>query len=86
MQTFSDGEQNLKKRPLPTCRCANSSAHQVSSVTSQEEEEVVLKTRLPLSADGDDVTLECVAHNLVGESRDVFVHRRCQTGPGVLCR
>ncbi|XP_061595246.1 macrophage colony-stimulating factor 1 receptor 2 [Cololabis saira] len=54
--------------------CDDGSAHKVSPVTSQEEEEEV-RTQLPLSADGDEVTVECVAYNLAGESRRAFVHR-----------
>ncbi|XP_075343343.1 macrophage colony-stimulating factor 1 receptor 2-like isoform X1 [Odontesthes bonariensis] len=55
--------------------CADTPASQVSPavVTSQEMEEV--RSHLPLSADDDDVTVECVASNLVGTSRGVFVHR-----------
>ncbi|XP_051793853.1 macrophage colony-stimulating factor 1 receptor 2 [Acanthochromis polyacanthus] len=51
--------------------CANVSTNHVppASVTSQADEEV--RTHLPLSAD-DDVTFECVASSLVGESRVVF--------------
>uniref|UniRef100_A0A3Q3AME9 receptor protein-tyrosine kinase n=1 Tax=Kryptolebias marmoratus TaxID=37003 RepID=A0A3Q3AME9_KRYMA len=44
----------------------------LTSVTSQEGEEV--RVHLPLSRD-DDVTVMCVTYNLVGQSRQVFVHR-----------
>ncbi|XP_015817491.3 macrophage colony-stimulating factor 1 receptor 2 isoform X1 [Nothobranchius furzeri] len=56
-------------------RCENTSTHQVShtSMTSQEGVEEV-KMHLPLSAD-EDVIFVCVAYNLVGEIREVFVHR-----------
>ncbi|KAK5621205.1 Macrophage colony-stimulating factor 1 receptor 2 [Crenichthys baileyi] len=55
--------------------CANSSTYQVSppAVTSEEGEEV--RIVFPLSAHDDDFTVMCMAHNLVGESRQVFVHR-----------
>ena len=36
-----------------------------------------MRTHLPLSADDDDVTVECVAYNLVGKSHGIFVHRKC---------
>uniref|UniRef100_A0A1A7XYV4 Platelet-derived growth factor receptor-like protein n=1 Tax=Iconisemion striatum TaxID=60296 RepID=A0A1A7XYV4_9TELE len=56
-------------------RCENTSTHQVShsTVTSQEGVEEV-KMHLPLSA-ADDVIFMCVAYNLLGEIREVFVHR-----------
>ncbi|XP_072230619.1 macrophage colony-stimulating factor 1 receptor 2-like [Leuresthes tenuis] len=55
--------------------CADSSTYQVSPavMTSQEMEE--MRTHLSLSADDDDVTVECVAYNLVGKSHGIFVHR-----------
>ncbi|XP_008303175.1 macrophage colony-stimulating factor 1 receptor 2-like [Stegastes partitus] len=67
--------------PLPTIlwltcpgvrnTCVDVSTYQEApvDVTSQEDEEV--RTHLPVSAD-DDVTVECVAYNLVGESCVVF--------------
>ncbi|XP_023283930.1 macrophage colony-stimulating factor 1 receptor 2-like [Seriola lalandi dorsalis] len=53
--------------------CGDVSTYQVSpaNVTSQEEEEEEVRKHLPLSA-GDDVTVECVASNKMGKSRDVF--------------
>ncbi|XP_070712121.1 macrophage colony-stimulating factor 1 receptor 2 [Pempheris klunzingeri] len=68
--------------PLPTIlwytcpgvqhTCGDVSTNQVSpaDVTSQDEE-VRSHLTLPLSP-ADDVTVECVAYNHVGESRDVF--------------
>lgn len=47
-------------------------------MTSQEgEEEVRIHLTLPLSA--GDVTVECVAYNDVGESREIFNPRKCQS-------
>ncbi|KAM9348481.1 macrophage colony-stimulating factor 1 receptor 2 [Symphorus nematophorus] len=75
--------------PLPTIlwyicpgvqdTCGDVSTNQVSpaDVTSQEEEEeeeVRKQLSLPLSH-GDDVTMECVAYNNVGVSRQVFSPR-----------
>ncbi|XP_068600093.1 macrophage colony-stimulating factor 1 receptor 2 [Brachionichthys hirsutus] len=72
--------------PLPTVlwyfcpgvkdTCGGASTYQISTadVTSQEDEdkqEVRKHLTLPLSL-GDDVTVECVAYNHLGESRDVF--------------
>ncbi|XP_068187204.1 macrophage colony-stimulating factor 1 receptor 2 isoform X2 [Antennarius striatus] len=72
--------------PLPTIlwyfcpgikdTCGGVSTYQVSTadVTSQEDEdkqEVRKHLTLPLSF-GDDVTVECVAYNHLGEFRDVF--------------
>ncbi|XP_030294083.1 macrophage colony-stimulating factor 1 receptor 2-like isoform X1 [Sparus aurata] len=57
--------------------CGDVSAYQVSpaDVTSQEgEEEVRIHLTLPLSA--GDVTVECVAYNDVGESREIFNPRQ----------
>ncbi|XP_053296784.1 macrophage colony-stimulating factor 1 receptor 2 [Pleuronectes platessa] len=68
--------------PLPTIlwytcpgvrdTCGDGSTYRVPSaqVTSQKEEEAV-RTHLPLPAD-NDVTVECVAFNELGESRQVF--------------
>ncbi|KAL7390564.1 hypothetical protein ABVT39_023306 [Epinephelus coioides] len=60
--------------------CGEDSTNQVSSadVTSQEEEEEV-RTRLsvPVSP-ADDVTVECVAYNQMGESRHVFNFRETE--------
>lgn len=47
-------------------------------MTSQEEEEEEVRKHLHLSA-GDDVTVECVAYNEMGESRHVFKHRKSQS-------
>ncbi|XP_042070960.1 macrophage colony-stimulating factor 1 receptor 2 isoform X3 [Haplochromis burtoni] len=70
--------------PLPTIlwftcpgiqpSCAHIATNEVSqaSVTSQDGEEV--RSHFLLSAD-DDVTVECVASNLMGESLRVFHHR-----------
>lgn len=58
-------------------RCENTTTYQVTpppAVTSQEEEEEV-KIHLPLS--NEDLTVVCVANNLVGESRKEFLHRKC---------
>lgn len=57
------------------CRCGNASTYQVPSadVTSQGEK---VTSRLQLSED-DDVTVECVAYNSLGESRQALSHRRC---------
>ncbi len=42
-------------------------------MTSQEDEEEEVKKHLTLPLlPGDDVTVECVAYNHVGVSRDVF--------------
>ncbi|XP_041863683.1 macrophage colony-stimulating factor 1 receptor 2 isoform X2 [Melanotaenia boesemani] len=62
--------------------CAEGAVYQVSSgVTSQVEDKV--RTHLQLSNDADDVTVECFAYNLVGNSSQVFVRR--STGlPSVL--
>uniref|UniRef100_A0A3B5MSG3 receptor protein-tyrosine kinase n=1 Tax=Xiphophorus couchianus TaxID=32473 RepID=A0A3B5MSG3_9TELE len=56
-------------------RCEPNSNHQVSpsAATSEDEEEV--RIFFPLSSPDDDVTVKCLAYNLVGESRQVFVHR-----------
>ncbi|XP_053703763.1 macrophage colony-stimulating factor 1 receptor 2 isoform X1 [Synchiropus splendidus] len=56
--------------------CADVPDRQVprTHVTSNHEHDHV-KTRLSLPA-GDDVTMECVAYNAVGESRGVFVPRK----------
>uniref|UniRef100_A0A665TAB3 receptor protein-tyrosine kinase n=1 Tax=Echeneis naucrates TaxID=173247 RepID=A0A665TAB3_ECHNA len=51
--------------------CGNISTYLVANVTTQEEDVEEVIKHLPLSA-GDDVTVECVAHNKMGESRDVF--------------
>lgn len=49
-------------------------------MTSQEdEEEVRSHLTLPLSLT-DDATVECVAKNLMGVSRQVFNHRKCHVG------
>uniref|UniRef100_A0A3B5MWM8 receptor protein-tyrosine kinase n=1 Tax=Xiphophorus couchianus TaxID=32473 RepID=A0A3B5MWM8_9TELE len=55
--------------------CEPNSNHQVSpsAATSEDEEEV--RIFFPLSSPDDDVTVKCLAYNLVGESRQVFVHR-----------
>ncbi|XP_074528112.1 macrophage colony-stimulating factor 1 receptor 2 [Halichoeres trimaculatus] len=75
--------------PLPTIvwytcpglhdTCGDLSTYQVppSNVTSQEEEEEEVRTHLSLpSSHADDVTVECVASNQVGESRQVFTTRK----------
>ncbi|KAF0022906.1 hypothetical protein F2P81_024887 [Scophthalmus maximus] len=76
--------------PLPTIlwyscpgvqdTCGDVSIYQVppADVTSQEEEEEEVRKHLHLSA-GDDVTVECVAYNEMGESRHVFKHREPPT-------
>ncbi|XP_034539511.1 macrophage colony-stimulating factor 1 receptor 2-like [Notolabrus celidotus] len=74
--------------PLPTIlwytcpglqdTCGDISTYQVppSDVTSQEEEEQV-RTHLSLPpSPADDVTVECVAYNQEGMSRQVFMARR----------
>uniref|UniRef100_A0A3B4F1R3 receptor protein-tyrosine kinase n=1 Tax=Pundamilia nyererei TaxID=303518 RepID=A0A3B4F1R3_9CICH len=75
---------NSSGYPLPTIlwftcpgiqpSCAHIATNEVSqaSVTSQDGEEV--RSHFLLSAD-DDVTVECVASNLMGESLRVFHHR-----------
>nr|XP_046266474.1 macrophage colony-stimulating factor 1 receptor 2 [Scatophagus argus] len=76
--------------PLPTIlwytcpglhdTCGNASTYQLSpgDVTSKEDEEIRKHLNLPLSS-GDDVTVECVAYNNVGESRKVINPRTSQT-------
>lgn len=66
---------------LISCRCEPSSNHQVSpsAATSEDGEEV--RIFFPLSSPDDDVTVKCLAYNLVGESRQVFVHREYQRNP-----
>ncbi|XP_028278334.1 macrophage colony-stimulating factor 1 receptor 2 isoform X2 [Parambassis ranga] len=71
--------------PLPTVlwftcpgiqhTCINSSVAHLSSanVTSQEEEEEV-RIHHPVSL-GDDVSIECIAYNLVGDARDMLRSR-----------
>uniref|UniRef100_A0A3B4VMX9 receptor protein-tyrosine kinase n=1 Tax=Seriola dumerili TaxID=41447 RepID=A0A3B4VMX9_SERDU len=53
--------------------CGDVSTYQVSpaNVTSQEQEEEEVRKHFPLSA-GDDVTVECVASNKMGKSRDII--------------
>uniref|UniRef100_M3ZW11 receptor protein-tyrosine kinase n=1 Tax=Xiphophorus maculatus TaxID=8083 RepID=M3ZW11_XIPMA len=55
--------------------CEPSSNHQVSpsAATSEDGEEV--RIFFPLSSPDDDVTVKCLAYNLVGKSHQVFVHR-----------
>ncbi|XP_069030972.1 macrophage colony-stimulating factor 1 receptor 2-like [Embiotoca jacksoni] len=55
-----------------TCSEVSTNMAAPAIVTSQEGDEV--RAQLPLSAK-DDVTVECLAVNLVGESREVFSHR-----------
>ncbi|PWA24628.1 hypothetical protein CCH79_00016149 [Gambusia affinis] len=56
-------------------RCEPSSNHQVSpsAATSDDGEEV--RIFFPLPSPDDDVTVMCLASNLMGESHQVFVHR-----------
>ncbi|XP_026166095.1 macrophage colony-stimulating factor 1 receptor 2 isoform X2 [Mastacembelus armatus] len=70
--------------PLPTIlwytcpgvhnTCADVSSSQVhpGDRPSQDDEKEEVRRQLALSP-GDDVTIECVAYNEIGESRDVFV-------------
>lgn len=61
------------------CRCANVSTYEVSPASeeeNEEEEEEELRTR-QLSSPGDDVIVECVAYNAIGESRGVFKPGKC---------
>lgn len=55
------------------CRCANVSTYEVSLASEEEkgENEEEVRTRRLLTP-GDDVTVECVAYNQIGESRDIF--------------
>lgn len=61
-----------------SCRCINSSMYHVppANVTSQVEEEEV-RIHSPVSL-GDDVSIECVAYNLVGDARDMLRSRKCR--------
>lgn len=71
-------QNRLNKDLHLLCRCGDISTYQVSpaDVTSQGEEQEVRKhLTLPLSP-GGDVTVECVAYNQVGVSRDVFNPRK----------
>ncbi|XP_016897429.2 macrophage colony-stimulating factor 1 receptor 2 isoform X2 [Cynoglossus semilaevis] len=62
--------------------CGNASTYQVPSadVTSQGEK---VTSRLQLSED-DDVTVECVAYNSLGESRQALSHRFNLATPTIL--
>ncbi|KAM9846482.1 macrophage colony-stimulating factor 1 receptor 2 [Aulostomus maculatus] len=61
-----------------TCRDSAASQVSPSDFSSREEEEVMIHLPLPLLP-GDDVTVECVAYNNMGESRDAFVLRELHT-------
>lgn len=85
----------LKLTPLPNmcvllCRCGDLSTDAVpSTVTSEEEEEEELRTHLPLPlplSPGEDVTVECVAYNTVGLSRQIFVFRTYEATQAFLRR
>lgn len=68
--------EQIYETPSMSFRCENTTAYQVTpltAVTSQEEE---VKIHFPLSND-EDLTVVCVANNLVGESRKEFIHRKC---------
>ncbi|XP_042371366.1 macrophage colony-stimulating factor 1 receptor 2-like [Plectropomus leopardus] len=60
--------------------CGHVSTRQVlAAVTSQEEEEEARShLSVPVSPD-DDVTVECVASNRAGETRDVFTVRKAES-------
>lgn len=64
------------------CRCGDISTYQVlpDDATSQEEEKEEIRKYLTLDlSPGEDVTVECVTNNSMGESRGVFNPRKCQT-------
>ncbi|XP_071362235.1 macrophage colony-stimulating factor 1 receptor 2 isoform X2 [Trachinotus anak] len=53
-----------------------------TDVTSQEEEEQEEEVEQHLHLSAGDVTVECVAKNVMGESREVFIPRMTQSSAG----